>query len=115
MNQQITASQVQNSIAIYTLGKMLKNYIACIKQPYERLNKEGKERQRRMQDLSCSIDSAIKPMVTFFKQNLGEEQIEDDIFFYHETVDEIFGLTEKEIKRVNTFIKKIHKDRKKQA
>lgn len=125
MNQEIKMTihnntvrmKMNNSIAIYTLGKMQQNYISAMQIPYNLLlDEKEKRRQRRLKDLNSAINEATKEIDLLIQKNQGaEDDINSYIGIYHVTCDEVFGLEEQELKRVNKLIAKIKKERQPRA
>ena len=109
--------KMNNSIAIYTLGKMQQNYISAMQIPYNLLlDEKEKRRQRRLKDLNSAINEATKEIDLLIAKNPGaEDDISEYIGIYHVTCDEVFGLEEAELKRVNKLIEKIKKERQPRA
>lgn len=113
--------RIQNNVAVHTLGKMLKNYAAClidddiaIKLLPRENQDQAKYHRNKLKALDKAITHVINPVETYLKKIGGSEAVEKTVFIYHETVDEVFTLTEEELNRVNKLIAKIKKERKEQ-
>ncbi|MNE11262.1 hypothetical protein D3C80_1040120 [compost metagenome] len=113
--------KIQNNVAVHTLGKMLKNYVDClvdddiaIKLLPKEYKDQAKYHRNKLKSLAKAIDVVIQPVERFLSKSGGSDAVEKTIFKYHETVDEVFGLTEDELNRVNKLIAKIKKERKEQ-
>lgn len=101
--------KIENIMGIYITGQMMKNYASCIQKIYDGSDKHSRYVNNKMKDLIKSADKALQPIQNFLKKTNGEDPVEEMLIMYHEVIDNVFGMTEQDIKRLKGLINKMKK------
>lgn len=101
----------ENLMGIYVIGTMLNNYIASVIKHKSETSKNERYTQNKLEETSKSVEKLLRPTVKFLKSVGALEPMERDILKYHDIVDEVFWMDEKDIKRISGLITKLKREK----
>lgn len=101
----------ENLMGVYVIGTMLQNYIASVIKHKKETSKTERYTQNKLEETSKSVEKLLRPTVKFLKSVGALETMERDILKYHDIVDEVFWMDEKDIKRIAGLIGKLKREK----